>query len=122
MPEIEANLSLFKKEGSLIGFSLIAEDQYDAEVFCSNFMQKLITGNAGVYQLNTNEIAFITSSNKYVSFYLDEEDIQAMKDLFSLKRGNLDIIHCSHLNGGFKLFIENYPKEYETIPLLRVLN
>lgn len=121
MPEIKANLSLFKKEGSLIGFSLIAEDQYDAEVFCSNFMQKLITENAGVYQLNTNEIAFITSSNKYVSFYLDEEDILAMIDLFSLRRGKLNIIDCSHLSG-FKLFTGNNLEGYETIPLLRVLN
>ena len=121
MHEIKANLSLFKKEGSLVGFGLTAEDRYDAIVFCSDFMQKLITGNAGVYQLDTNEIAFITSSNKFVSFYLDNEDIQAMKDLFSLKRGNLDIIDCSHLSG-FKLFIENHPKEYEIVPLSRVLN
>ncbi len=121
MPGIKANLSLFKKEGSLIGFSLMAEDQYDAEVFCSDFMLKLITGGAGIYQLDTNEIIFITSSKKHVSFCLKEEDIQAMRDLFSLKHGNLDIIDCSHLSG-FKLFIKNHPKDYEIIPLSRVLN
>ena len=96
MPEIEANLSLFKKEGSLIGFSLIAEDQYDAEVFCSDFILKLITGGAGIYQLNTNEIVFITASNKFVSFLIEQEDILAIRDLLSLKSGMLNIIACGY--------------------------
>lgn len=122
MPEIKANLSLFKKDGSLIGFGLTAEDRYDAEVFCSDFMLKLITGGAGIYQLSTNEIVFITSSNKHVSFRIEQEDISAMRDLFSLKSGKLNIIDCSHLTAGFKLFTGNNLEECEMIPLLRVLN
>ncbi len=122
MPEIEANLSLFKKEGSLIGFSLIAGQQFDAEVFCSDFILKLFTNNAGIYQLDNNGIVFITSSKKHVSFLIESEDITAMRDLLSLNSDMLSIIDCSHLSGGFKLFKRNHHKDYEIIPLSRVIN
>lgn len=122
MSIIEANLSLFKKDKCLIGFSLLAVNEYNSMVFCSDFIPKLISGNAGIYQLDNDKIIFTTTSDKYVTFQIEQGDVLGMKDLFSLKYEELHIIDCSYLDGGFKLFIKNHPEEYEIIPLTRVLN
>ncbi len=122
MAYIEATCSLLKKDGQLIGVSLVAEPQTEAEIFCASFPKKLSDekDQAQIGIRNDTQLTFIHPKEGEVSFALPDDDIEAVRQLITGKSGNLGLYRDGFMTPGFKIALQDDEKNVEREPLQRV--
>ena len=101
---IEVNCALLKREGTLIGLSLIAEPQTEAERFCQSFPKGIRDDTADI-KCENGTVSFIHPRDGSVSFKVGDEDAVSVQAMLAGEFGELDLLRDEHavLCPGFKL-------------------
>src|SRR6056297_1198022 len=105
MARFETDFEILKNEaGEVNGFSLIAQPQTEAEVFCSTFPKALVGGKADI-KFENDEIVFDHPNCDFsgrCAHKLDTSDIVLLQELLSGKR-QLKLERAGFLTPGFKI-------------------
>jgi len=108
---IEARCCLIVHEGTLIGVSLIAEGQSQAESFCSCFPREFIFKKSTI-EIESLNIIFRDSNGNTCSFSLPEEYFEELRILLlKTSEDSLAISHDGILTPGFKITLDEKRKE-----------
>lgn len=120
MSYIEADCSLIKKDGELIGLSLVAQPQAEAEFFCASFPRQLVDGKGDIEIKGGVKVTFIDPKEGSVSFSIEFEDATALQELLS-GNGKLEIHPDGILTPGFKITREGMKDEGEKSQIDRIV-
>ena len=105
MARFETDFEVLKNEaGEVNGFSLVAQPQTEAEVFCSTFPKALVAGKADI-KFEGEEIVFNHPTCDFkgrCAHKLDVADAALLQELLSGKR-KLKLEHAGILTPGFKI-------------------
>lgn len=109
MAAIEAKLTFIKEDGKLIGFSVVAEPQTEAEYFCAKMPNALANQKADI-DVAGSTITFTHPEEGSCSFEVDPEDAKTFKQ-FSENKGPYKGTKCGlhkagFLTPGFKIALE----------------
>ncbi len=118
MSYIEADCSLIKKNGRLVGLSLVAQPQSEAEIFCNSMPKQLVEGSGNI-KLGNGKLTFVNSNKDEVSFAISDDDATAVHELLTGKNGELEIHRDGFFTPGFRI-VRAGQKEGERISLKRV--
>ena len=105
MARFETDFEVIKNEsGEVCGFSLVAQPQFEAEVFCSTFPKALLDGKSDI-KFEGNEIVFVHPNCDFsgrCAHKLDAADIAALQELLSGKH-RLKLERAGFFTPGFKI-------------------
>ncbi|MFT7644673.1 MAG: hypothetical protein ACI9BF_000324 [Candidatus Paceibacteria bacterium] len=122
MAYIEADCSLIKKDGEVIGVSLVAQPQTEAERYCASMPKQLVDGT-GTIEFEDGKIIFDNPDGGgypgKVSFTIDEESSTALQELLT-GDGELGLYNDGILTPGFKIVPEEMKDEGEKTGLVRL--
>lgn len=118
MSYIEVDCSLIKYEGQVIGVSLIADAQTEAEMFCNSMPRQLVDGKADI-KFEDGRVTFVNPGEGQVAFIINKQDAQALQDLLSRDTG-LAIYKDGLLTPGFKIVPWQMAEVGEKIELTRI--
>lgn len=105
---IETNFKVLKDEqGEVIGFSLIAKPQAEAELFCSSFPKALLNDQAEIkFDISTQEIVFDFPDCKVkgrCAHKLEKEEFIVLSVMLNSKEDRLQVSKAGMLTPGFKI-------------------
>ena len=75
---VEVSLTLIKNDGKLVGFSLVAEPQTEAEYFCAR-MPKALQDQSAKIDFAEDVVTFTHPTEGSCSFTLPREDIESLQ-------------------------------------------
>ena len=104
MARFETDFEVLKNDGKVIGFSLIAQPQFEAEVFCNTFPKALLDRESNI-KFEGNEIVFVHPNCDFsgrCAHKLDAADIAALQELLSGKH-RLKLERAGFFTPGFKI-------------------
>lgn len=121
MSNIEVVCSLIKNEGKVIGLSLVAEFQTEAEMFCSALIRQIINSKEGISRGDDKICFFLIKYGRHptiteqVEFQIDDKDAS---DLFEAIGPTKDVglYKDGMLAPGFKMVpvgMENTGEKFE---------
>jgi hypothetical protein len=107
MSAIETEFKVLKDDqGRIIGFSLIAQPQREAEVFCGTFPQALVQKKADIVFQET-EIVFEHPTCRFsgrCAHHVESEDLKALNAILNGDR-KLHIERAGFLTPGFQIHL-----------------
>jgi hypothetical protein len=119
MPYIEADCSILKKDDEVLGVSLIAQPQTEAEFFCGS-MPRQIAEKKGDIKIEDGKIIFVNPLEGEVSFSISDEDGTKLKELMKSGR-KFGIYNDGCLTPGFKIVpVEMEHEKLERVELERL--
>jgi hypothetical protein len=103
----EVDLSVFEKDGAIVGFGLIAQPHTESEIFCGRF-PRLINGGdkAAKIIINGKQLIFSHHKEGVCTFTLPEEVACAIAELLASDVKDTNFLTLSghgFLTPGFKL-------------------
>ena len=119
MSNIEANCSLVKKDGRVIGITLTPTSQVESEMFCGRMPKRFVKGK-GEIRFEAGVMSFVdTEDERVASFSIGREDAISLQSAFNGERKL--VISEYGLFTGFLIIIEGMEEESETAeePLTR---
>lgn len=109
-----------KKDGKLIGISLVAEPQTEAEMFCSSFPKQL-TKRKGRIIVLLGKVAFINPMERaFVLFAIEDEDASNLNSMLHDESITLGLYNDGILTPGFKITLRGMQGEGEKHELERI--
>ena len=120
-PEIEFCIIRDDKE-KIVGFSLVAESQTEAEYFCAKFPKALAEERAKIW-FKKGTILFEDPEEGTSSFEIGEKDAKILKDFIEVKGEYKGSRYGLYLDGflapGFKLTLEGMRDSNKRDPIIR---
>lgn len=101
MSHIDAKCSLIVVNGAVIGISLVAEPQCEAEMFCASLPRLIINDSAKIV-FGEGTINFVHPVEGTVSFEIEAEDARALSEVFNGSQ-RLGFYSAGTLTPGFKI-------------------
>jgi hypothetical protein len=122
MSYIEADCSLIKNDGQIIGVSLVAQPQTEAERYCASMPKQLVDGDGDI-KFEDGKIIFHNPDGGgfpgEVSFSIEEEDSAALQAVLNGDR-KLGLYNDGFMTPGFKIVLEGMEKDGEKTELTRL--
>jgi hypothetical protein len=118
MSYIEVDCSLIKKDGRVIGVSLVAQPQTEAEFFCAS-MPKQLEESKGEIKFEKGKVIFVNPIEGEVSFSIENNDASALRAILNGDQ-RLGLYDDSCLTPGFRIVPEGMDKEGEKVSLTRL--
>lgn len=118
MSYIEADCSLIKKDGQIIGVSLVAQPQTEAEMFCGSMPKQLVDGKGDI-KFEDGKVTFVNPREGEVSFSIENGDASALQSILNGDK-KLGLYRDGFLTPGFKIVLEGMEKEGEKTELTRI--
>jgi len=115
---IEADCFLIKKGGQIIGISLIAQPQTEAEMFCASMPKQIVDGGGDI-KFEDGKITFVNPCEGDVSFSIKSEDASALRAILNGNR-QLGLYRDGMLTSGFKIVLDGMEEEDERVELTRL--
>ena len=122
MAYIKADCSIIKKDGQVIGVSLVAQPQTEAERYCASMPKQLVDGKGDI-KFEGGKIIFNNPDGGgfpgEVSFSIEDD---AAKELQAILNGDqkLGLYNDGFLTPGFKIVPEGMKDEGEKTELERL--
>lgn len=109
MAMIEAELCFIKEDGRLIGFSVVAEPQAEAEFFCAAMPEALVKRTAHIF-IDATGLVFQHPREGRCSFEIEQRDVETLKQLLegggAYAGAKLGLYRAGFLTPGFKIVLE----------------
>ncbi len=111
---VELNFEILKDSSNeIIGFSLIAGAQTDAEIFCSQFINWIKESkespqeaeNSGIY-IQPGEIVFELKNQEKHSFPISRKEEIELRKIFTGKKGRVSFERAGFFTPGFKFVVK----------------
>ena len=115
---IEAECSIIKKDGEIIGVSLVAMPQTEAEKFCDSMPQKIVDGNGDI-NFEDGRINFVNPGEGEVSFSIEMNEAFALQSVLNGDK-ELGLYRDGLLASGFKIVFKGMEDEGEKVKLTRL--
>ena len=122
---IEAKLRIFKADGLVVGFSIIAEPQTEAQTFCDE-MPRALRAGTGKAAANGTRVTFTCPSEGDCHFEVPKEDADMLGRLFTEQEPysniKLKLERIRNWTSGFKYIIDGQEKSgveygpYQSLP------
>lgn len=117
MSYTEVECALVKKDGQIIGLTLVAPPKTQSEMFCDNMMGQLVDGH-GHIKFTHRKVTFTSSDLGDVSFLIEDDDAGVLQSILGdNKKTNISILDFPRQ--GFKIAIDGIEEEERT-NLIRV--
>ena len=122
-PEIEAICSLIKKDNAVIGVSLVAKPQCEAEIFCSYFPASFVEKKSFIKFLGTKKmghqvITFSLPNRGDVGFLIEVADATALQKV--LQNQEISLYPDGYMTPGFKIVPDGMDKVGEKVELCKI--
>lgn len=118
MSYIEADCSLIKNNGEIIGVSLIPQYQTEAQMFCASIPRQLVNGGGDI-KFEDGKITFVNPDEGEVSFTIENDDASALQAVFNGGQ-ELGLYSDGIDQPGFKIVLKGMKNDGEKTALTRL--
>jgi len=120
MAKPEIDFCIIRDKEKIIGFSLVACAQTEAEYFCAKFPKALVEGKADI-KFKKGTIIFEYPEEGTCDFEIGAEDVKTLKNLLEGKEEKFGLYNDGFLTPGFKIVLEGMQDSGEKDPAINSL-